>query len=127
MLAPNGKVRSLRYKSSNGHTVTVYGRLFFTVTSASRKGLIHFVDLEPFEQWASVCNCEAWRWGERPCRHIAACFEALSVWGEIPEQIREEWIERLMFLLNMGHTFLEALQSPSLTVIHEKSCENLSA
>lgn len=124
MLAPNGKVRSLQYKSSNGHTVTLYGRLFFTVTSASRKGRIHFVDLEKSEDWKApfLCNCEAFKWGERPCRHIKACFEALSVWGGIPEEIRDEWIDRLMFLLNMGHTFLEALQSPSLTVIHEKQC-----
>jgi hypothetical protein len=111
------------YQSSNGHTVSLYGRLFFKMTSASRKGLDHYVDLERTnypdgegrDRWySSVCDCEAWKYGERPCRHIFAAFEALAEWGHVDQSIREEWIDRLMFLLNMGHSFTEALQSESM-------------
>jgi hypothetical protein len=107
------------FQSSNHHTVFLYGRLFYIVTSASRKGKLHFVDLEGFEHWKSVCTCEAWRWGERPCRHIAACFEAIAKAAGIPEERQEEWTGRLMFLLNMGHSFLEALNSDSITNTYE--------
>lgn len=112
------------YHSSNHHTVSLYGRLFFIVSSNSRAGLVHFVDLErtnyPDSEgrerfFNSICTCEAWKYGERPCRHIAACFEAIAEWAQVRPAVREEWIERLMFLLNMGHSFTEALQSESLT------------
>lgn len=104
------------YKSSNHHTIELFGRLFFKVSSASRRGLIHFVDLEESLDWhwKSVCNCEAWRYGGRPCRHIAACFEAIAHWANVREDVREEWIERLTFLLGMGYSFTEALQTESL-------------
>lgn len=94
----------------------MYGRLFFTVTSASRKGLLHFVDLEQSEDWKAVtlCTCEAFKYGLRPCRHIEACIEAIAHWCRIPEENRSEWQERLLFLLEMGKPFMEALASDSL-------------
>jgi hypothetical protein len=91
--------------------------MFFIVTSNSRKGLIHFVDLEESPDWRArfLCTCEAFKYGERPCRHISACFHAIAHWAGVKEAIREEWADRLMFLLNMGHSFRQALESPSLS------------
>lgn len=97
------------YKSSNGHTVIVFGRLLFHVTSASRKAMKHTVDFEGFEHHKTICDCEAWTYGERPCRHIAAVFEAISVWAKVPELWRDDFIERLMFLIGMGHSFPESI------------------
>lgn len=116
-------------KSSNGHTVHLYGRLFFRVSSASRKGLDHFVDLERTNYpdgegrdryYASICTCEAWKYGERPCRHIWASFEAIGEWANIPLEHLEEWIGRLMYLLNMGRSFSDALQSDYMQDLRTK-------
>lgn len=105
----------------NGNAVTEYGRLFFIVSSNSRKGLIHFVDLEESPDWRArfLCTCEAFKYGERPCRHISACFHAIAHWAGIKLAIREEWADRLMFLLSMGHSFREALESPSLIELRQ--------
>lgn len=108
------------HRSSNGHTVYEYGRLFYIVTSASRSNLFHFIDLEGFADeetnrvWPTICNCEAWKYGTRPCRHIAACLEFISYRAGVPENHREEWIDRLVFLLEMGFSFIDALESESL-------------
>jgi len=100
----------------NGNTVILYGRMFFVVTSNSRKGLIHFVDLEESTEWKArfLCTCEAFKYGERPCRHIRACFMAIATWAGAEESIMEEWSDRLMFLLSMGHSFRQAIQSDSI-------------
>jgi hypothetical protein len=99
------------YQSSNGHTVTMYGRLMFLVSSASRSQVIHIVDIEEH----TVCSCEAFFYNAtRPCRHIDACLEAIAYWANIPEHNRTEWRERLHFLLEMGVLFIQALVSPSL-------------
>jgi hypothetical protein len=100
----------------NGNTVFEYGRLFYIVTSNSRKGLIHFVDLEESEEWKArfLCTCEAFKYGERPCRHIKACFMAIATWAKVEEDVMDEWADRLMFLLSMGHSFRQALESPSI-------------
>jgi hypothetical protein len=70
------------YLSHDGHGVTRYGRALFWVTSASRRSLMHLVDLEPVEApkgglWPAVCTCEAWIYGDRPCRHIRAVLEMI--------------------------------------------------
>ena len=104
------------YKSSNGHTVSLYGRLWFIVTSASRKDHIHFVDIEESDEWKArfLCSCESFYFGTRPCRHIHACLEALAEWAQVREDLREEWIDRLEFLMKIGHSFLEAMTSQAL-------------
>ncbi len=73
------------YKSSNGHTVTWIGRLFFQVSSASRKNTNHTVDLEladgtPIKDVEYArCDCEDAHYHHaRPCRHVLAVFEALE-------------------------------------------------
>lgn len=105
------------HKSSNGHSVSIFGRLLFHVTSASRKGLFHTVDLEGFEKWKTICDCESFKYGVRPCRHICACFEAISFWAGIPESNRDTWIDRLTFLISMGLSFFEAIESEGLKSI----------
>lgn len=102
------------YKSSNRHTVSLIGRLFFYVTSASRKDLVHVVDLEGFEKWPTICDCESFRYHERPCRHIVAAIEAISAWAGIAEEHRDEFIERLSFLLSLDHGFREAMESAAI-------------
>lgn len=111
----------------NGNTVIEYGRLFYIVTSNSRKGLIHFVDLEESTEWKArfLCTCEAFKFGERPCRHISACFHAIAEWCNIRQEVREEWVDRLMFLLKMGHSFRDSLQSPSLTSLQPEPPKTL--
>lgn len=124
------------FQSSNQHTVLLYGRLFFQISSASRKGLHHFVDLERTNYpdgegkdryFNSLCTCEAFRYGERPCRHIKAAFEAIAEWANVEESIREEWTGRLMFLLNMGHSFADAIQSESMQALRPKPKPNRAA
>lgn len=73
------------YHSSNGHVVTGIGRLFFTVSSRSRRGLKHVVDFEmrdgqPIKSiHYGLCDCENATLGHaRPCRHVLAAAEALE-------------------------------------------------
>lgn len=111
---PKSLKKPAPYRSSNGHTVEVRGWLLYHVTSASRAGIEHTVDLEGFEHWKTVCNCEAWKYGTRPCRHIAACLEFIAEGCSLQPNACDEWTDRLMFLLSMNHEFTEALLSPSL-------------
>lgn len=54
-------------------TVTPIGRLFFLVSSRSRKGLDHVADLEPNEYGdAPACSCEKNRLRGEPCHHLKA-------------------------------------------------------
>jgi hypothetical protein len=107
------------FLSSNHHRVHVFGWLLYHVTSASRRGLVHIVDLEGYEHWKTVCTCEAWRYGSRPCRHIAACLEFIAEGFNVAEDHREEWIERLIFLLSMNHEFIEAIESDALKAFRD--------
>ncbi len=96
----------------NGNTVVLYGRMFFVVTSNSRKGLIHFVDLEesPDWRWKAICTCEAWRYGERPCRHIKACIIFLLDPLKLSEEALEYAASEACFYLQLGFTIQEAFQ-----------------
>lgn len=63
-----------QFISSNGHIVRQWGRGFFVVTSKSRNGLVHVVDLEE----GPVCTCEAFSYDvDRPCRHCIASVESI--------------------------------------------------
>lgn len=66
------------------HQIQWHGRWSFLVSSASRKGMFHLVDLEP-ELLDSgevdpkgrpfKCSCEADAYNvERPCRHVRAAL-----------------------------------------------------
>lgn len=100
-----------------GNTVSEYGRLLYWVTSNSRKDLKHLVDLEGFERWPSCCACESWKYGERPCRHISACLHAIAHWAGVKEEIREEWVDTMRFLMSLGYSFRESLESESMKVL----------
>lgn len=100
----------ITYRSSNGHTVRIYGRLFFIVSSASRSGLDHFVDLEGFDQWSAVCNCEAWKFGMRPCRHIRACLELMFVPLKLSGESLEYAFSEIEFLIKLGVKVPEAFK-----------------
>jgi hypothetical protein len=79
------------------HEVKIYGRFLFWVSSASRKGMYHLVDLEaergddglplpggePFK-----CSCEAHTFNvEKPCRHVRAVVEYLRPVLEVLSKI----------------------------------------
>lgn len=104
----------------NGNVVSWHGRLSFYVTSNSEKDWTHLVDLEGFEKWATVCNCHAWRYGNRPCRHIKASLYTLAFWAGVKEEIRDEWCENLSFLLSMGFSFDRAMQAPMMEELKVK-------
>lgn len=64
------------------HKIITHGRWSYLVSSASREGLYHLVDLEPELTDAGTvdpngrpwkCSCEADAFAvERPCRHVRA-------------------------------------------------------
>lgn len=64
------------------HKVTTFGRWTYLVSSASREGLFHLVDLEPSllddgtpdpKGRPFQCSCESDLFAvERPCRHVRA-------------------------------------------------------
>jgi hypothetical protein len=70
------------------HEIQVYGRWMFYVSSASRPGLRHLVDLEPDllndgqpdpQGRLFRCDCEADAFAvERPCRHVRAVIRFLK-------------------------------------------------
>lgn len=70
------------------HRIEHYGRWLFFVTSASRKGVKHLVDLEPEltdyghpdpEGRMFKCDCEADKYAvERPCRHVRAVAQFIK-------------------------------------------------
>lgn len=104
------KAATLPDYHSDHHTVSVFGRLLFWVSSNSRKGLRHLVDLEPCEDYKSFCSCEAHAYGTRPCRHCVAALAAIAEWTGVPEDQQDEWSHRLTFLISLGYSFKEAIE-----------------
>ena len=67
------------FVSTNSHVVRKYGRGFYIVSSKSRAGRVHFVDLETTpEQPRPVCTCEDKKYRGGLCRHCLAAAEALA-------------------------------------------------
>lgn len=100
--------------------VTQYGRLMFLVTSNTREGFVHLVDMEPIEDDGKICrpaiqarcSCEAFEFCvTRPCRHIAeVCDElapaikVLSAWKRTNKKPKQT-LQKRQYTLNREKSF----------------------
>lgn len=91
--------------------VEQYGRLFFFVKSNSRRKKKHLVDLEQFEKWPCVCNCEAWKYNvTRPvCRHVVKCIKHIIQPIPLKRAERTAVKDAVVWGLQMGIHPIEAI------------------
>lgn len=92
--------------------MVLFGRLFARVTSNSRAGLLHWVDLEPCPDYHFECTCENRRYERSVCRHMAAFVHAIAHWTKVHNA--DDWCEQVLFLMALGHSFTEALEDRSM-------------